>query len=351
MTPKWKIITVVWELTSRCNLSCAHCGSSAGPEGKNERELSFEESKAIVEDIKELGADRVVFSGGEPFLSEYWEPLAEYTMDLGIEVHFVSNGLLVDSELIKRLLKFRNKFAIGLSLDGATPSTHDSIRGCPGLFHRVISAISLFVENKLPVSVITTVHKANMGDLEALWKLLKKTGIYAWQIQPAMPIGRMAERPDLVFDIDDFNSLARFISMVRNDGSIRVEAGDNVGYFGEFESSLRDTAWSGCKAGLNILGIRSNGDIVGCLSLQGTHPEGNVRVKSLKEIWNDKRAFSYNRCFELDELKGECRDCRYARICKGGCSFLSYSYTGEYHNNPVCLRKCSDGNESVVIIG
>lgn len=91
---KWKPSTVVWEITRPCNLSCVHCGSTAGPKGTSERELSFEESLSLAKDLKELGTKRLILSGAEPFLSPYWKSLALFVIDLGIIVHFVSNGLL-----------------------------------------------------------------------------------------------------------------------------------------------------------------------------------------------------------------------------------------------------------------
>lgn len=44
---------------------------------------------------------------------------------------------------------------------------------------------------------------------------------------------------------------------------------------------------AGCKA----VAIESNGDVKGCLSLQNERfIEGNIRERSLKDIWTDKKA-------------------------------------------------------------
>ena len=59
---------VVWEYTLRCNSGCIHCGSDAKTARDNE--LSTQESKDLVEQIKEIGFKLIVLSGGEPTLRE-----------------------------------------------------------------------------------------------------------------------------------------------------------------------------------------------------------------------------------------------------------------------------------------
>ena len=96
--------------------------------------------------------------------------------------------------------------------------------------------------------------------------------------------------------------------------------------------------WGGCSAGISTIGIESDGSIKGCLSMQeDSYIEGNIREKSLKEIWTNPEGFKYNRRFDLSELKGICEGCKYGALCRGGCSEKAKSYTGELHHQPFCL--------------
>ncbi|MFO8052318.1 MAG: SPASM domain-containing protein [Thermoplasmatota archaeon] len=105
---------------------------------------------------------------------------------------------------------------------------------------------------------------------------------------------------------------------------------------GEFEIER----WKGCTAGLRSIGITSNGGIVGCLSMGNEdHIEGNIRERSLKEIWEDPNAFAYNRKFSKKDLGPNCEGCRYWKKCKGGCASVSLALTGEFHNDPYCFRR------------
>src|SRR5207245_1877865 len=58
---------VAWNLTRRCNLECAHCYISAGPEETATGELSTDECFRITEEILAINpAAMFLLSGGEP---------------------------------------------------------------------------------------------------------------------------------------------------------------------------------------------------------------------------------------------------------------------------------------------
>jgi radical SAM protein with 4Fe4S-binding SPASM domain len=81
----------------------------------------------------------------------------------------------------------------------------------------------------------------------------------------------------------------------------------------------------------------SIGDVKGCLSQQPEFVEGNIRESSFNRIWNDPTRFLYNRKFTRDTASGECRDCQFLPLCRGGCMTTSVSASGERANNPYCI--------------
>src|SRR5690606_33370116 len=71
---------------------------------------------------------------------------------------------------------------------------------------------------------------------------------------------------------------------------VRIWPGNNVGYFGPYETLLRGTLPRGhmasCGAGRATLGIEANGAIKGCPSLPTeAYTGGNIRDASLRDIW------------------------------------------------------------------
>ncbi|MBD3310836.1 SPASM domain-containing protein [Candidatus Woesearchaeota archaeon] len=67
--------------------------------------------------------------------------------------------------------------------------------------------------------------------------------------------------------------------------------------------------------------------------------KGNLHERSLKEIWNDKNAFSYNRKFQKSSLKGFYPKCEFGEICRGGCPIISEALTGSTNNDPYCIER------------
>ena len=65
--------------------------------------------------------------------------------------------------------------------------------------------------------------------------------------------------------------------------------------------------------------------------------QGNIRKKRVKEIWYDPDFASYNRKFTKNDLKGECKNCKHGKQCRGGCLTVSQTITGQNHNDPYCL--------------
>ena len=117
----------------------------------------------------------------------------------------------------------------------------------------------------------------------------------------------------------------------------KVSGADVFGYIGGIGTKIQG-AWWGCHAGIKGLGIDSDGTIRGCLSMQmDKYKEGNIRERSLKEIWNDKNSFAYNRRFDCSTLSGYCKKCIYATVCKGGC--LRAASVDGGRCNPYCLHK------------
>ncbi|MCK5458609.1 MAG: radical SAM protein [Thermoplasmatales archaeon] len=332
---KYVPVSAVWEITLACNMKCMHCGSSAGKKRSNE--LTTEEALNLCEELKELGTSIITLIGGEPFLREDWYIIAKKIRELGMDLTFISNGLLINRKTISQLKKL-NPYAVAISLDGALSDTHDSIRGVKGSFNKCMSSLRLLKEVDLPTSVITTLHEGNVKELPKIRKFLLNKGI-AWQIQMAGPTGRFPK--DLVLSKGEFYSAAMFISSSRNRYSIKelpVMGAHNFGYHSQILGNLMiSPIWKGCQAGITTIGIQSNGSIKGCLSLPDDYIEGNIRNQNLTEMWNSPSFALYNRKFKKEDLKGGCKTCKYGKSCKGGCETVSTAITGEMHGDPYCL--------------
>lgn len=331
----------VWELTLACNMRCIHCGSAAG--ATRAEELTGDEALALADELATLGARRVTLSGGELLLRDDWHLIAERLIRRGVRVGIITNGFLIGRH-IERIRELRRLEVIGISIDG-TRETHDAIRGVPGSWDRVVEAFDELKRLGVYTAAITSVCKMNMGELDELHDTLVPLGVKAWQLQTIFGGGRMRAHREILPEPADITGIAAFIARKRRASPLNVFPADCIGYFTGLEPLIRETPWSGCYAGCLVVGIESNGNVKGCLSLapemaeSNPFVEGNVRERSLTDIWRDPERFAYNRNFSVETLTGFCGSCEHRLLCRAGCTAMAYYVTGTTTENPFCMHR------------
>ena len=343
---KWYPRFVVWELTLACNLRCEHCGSAAGKARPDE--LSKDELLRVCDDLGELDCERVTLLGGEPLIHPHWEDLAARINANGYRANVITNGWTLHREELCDRIAAADLTIVGVSVDGLANS-HDRLRRRPGSFDRIIRGMQLLREREVPVAVVTVVTNDSIDQLEAMYQLLLENRVRVWQLQIGNPLGRLERDDPVIIRPERVTELGEFIMAKKaaND-DIRIDIADNVGYYGGFEEQgIRQKKpgescfWTGCHAGIQAMGLDSNGDVKGCQSQPST-PEfiaGNVRQRPLAEIWNDPKAFPHTRHFERSMLEGYCARCRWGSLCKAGCTSAALAHSGSCGDNPMCFYR------------
>ncbi len=337
MQNKYILASTVWEFTLDCNLNCIHCGSSAGR--KRGDELTTAEAESLCHGLKKAGCLGITVMGGEPLLRKDFWHIASLIRELGMDLTVITNGTVYDRETFSKL-KLLNPRTVAVSLDAATPELHDQIRDRKGAFEKTCDFMNIALKEGLPVSVITTVHKMNLKELTAIRELLLGRNI-AWQVQIAGSEGRRFPK-ELLLDEEDFYSVGMFIAATRKEYSLRqmpVIGAHDLGFNSMMLNNITlASEWTGCQAGISVLGIQSNGNVKGCLSMEDSTMEGNVRDTDICEIWNSETAFSYSRKFKTADAGENCAHCDHIDKCKGGCNEMSLMKTGRLHNDPYCFN-------------
>ncbi len=332
---------VVWELTLRCDQRCTHCGSRADQARADE--LSTDEAVALANDLGRLGAKEVVLIGGEAYLHPGFLDVVRALRGVGVRPVMTTGGRGVDPALAAQMAE-AGLAAASVSIDGLERA-HDLMRANRGSFRAATAALRALKEAGIEIAANTNVNRLNAADLEPLYEHLKACGVRAWQVQITTPLGRAADRPELVLQPYDLLDVAPRVAALKDraraDG-ILLMPGNNLGYFGPEEQKLRSTPlgrdhWRGCQAGRFVMGIESNGAVKGCPSLQTAHyVGGNVRDTPLEEIWERAPELSFARARTVDALWGFCRTCPFAESCLGGCTFTAHAVLGRPGNNPYC---------------
>ena len=327
----------VWEVTLRCNLKCMHCGSSAGM--KRTGELSTKEALQLCHDLSDLGFKGIALMGGEVFLRKDWPLISKEIKDLGIVLSIITNGFFNPEKFIPELVKLETD-CLMIGLDGASSKTQDRIRNVKGSYEKAKTFMRAAKQANLSGGFITTVHKLNFLELPKILDFILEEEV-SWQIQDAAPIGRFPK--ELVLSDEEYYSLGLFIYSMQkkyNRKDFSIIGTHNFGFHSKVIPNLSTyPEWKSCYAGKTVLGIQSNGNVKGCLALSDEFTEGNIKERSIKEIWNDPNAFAYNRKFKIEDLKENCIYCKYGKECQGGCTTRSISITGKPHNDPCCFYR------------
>jgi radical SAM protein with 4Fe4S-binding SPASM domain len=335
-------VHAVWELTLACDLKCRHCGSRAGTRRRDE--LNLEECRQLIGELASLGVRHITLIGGEAYLRPDWTAIIAAIRSAGIDCTLQTGGLHLDAAKLREAAAAGLQ-GVGFSIDGLE-EVHDRLRGVRGSFRAVLDGFARARAANLDVSANTQISAPVVPELRDVYELLVAHEVTHWQVQLTVAMGRAADNPDLLLQPYQLLHVMPLLADLYRDGLIRgllLEPGNNIGYFGPFEALWRghgDTRvhWTGCNAGQNTIGIEADGTIKGCPSLPNAYAGGKVRSRTVQEIWQTP-ALAFAREGLQAYLWGFCRDCRYADVCGGGCTWTSHSLFGRPGNNPYCHHR------------
>jgi radical SAM protein with 4Fe4S-binding SPASM domain len=341
-------IYCVWEITLACDLGCRHCGSRAGK--ARTTELSTEECLDVVHQLHEVGIREITLIGGEAYLRDDWDLIAREATGLGMQVGMTTGARNLTDERIARMVRAGMR-TVSISIDGLE-DTHDAQRGAKGSFASAVDAARRVAAAGLRLCTNTQINRLSMPELPALADLLVELGSRAWQIQLTVPMGRAADRPDLLlqpYDLLELYPLLVWIKRTKLDpGNVRLMPGNNIGYFGPWEQALRwrgdiGAHWAGCSAGKWSIGLEADGKIKGCPSLpSNAWTGGNLRTDRLADVIARAPELTFLRQRTRDDLWGHCHTCYYADTCLAGCSWTSHVFFGRTGNNPYCIHRATE---------
>jgi len=153
-------LTVLFELTYRCNYACSFCYNP-----KNLRpELTTEQVFQTLEQLAKLNVLFVNFTGGEATLRPDLYDIVAKARGLDFAVCLFTNGHNLTRDKIRRL-KDLGVFNIEISLHGSTPEIHDARVKMPGSFEKLRAVFATLAEEGQMAVLKCPVTKANFDDL------------------------------------------------------------------------------------------------------------------------------------------------------------------------------------------
>ena len=364
---------------AKCNIDCQYCFYLHKDELLNQSKQPKMDDATLEAFIKSYieshDGEEVVFSwqGGEPTLLglDYFKKIVELQRKhaitgMRIENDLQTNGLLLNKDWCEFLVE--HSFLVGLSIDGPE-FIHDKYRktrsGKP-TFKRVIQAVNLMKEYKVPFNALVTVNRFNSQyPLEVYRFLTRELGVTYIQFSPCVEprsfekiaphfwkenmqpgVGSELAKPGNLMSVVtdwsvDASEWGKFLVVVFN------EWVNND--FGRVLVNLFETAVAqvmGMPAQLCVtaefcgkgLAIEHNGDVFSCDHY--VYPEyrlANINERPLNEIAISTRQYSFGMA-KKSSLPQYCLNCEYLKYCWGECpkNRLLTAPNGEAGLNYLC---------------
>lgn len=321
---------VSWNTTNQCNMFCDHCYRDAGV--KLNDELSTEEAKKLIREIKAAGFMIMIFSGGEPLMRPDIFALTAYADSIGLRAVLGTNGSLITPAVAEKIKRAQIR-AVGVSLDSMDNEKHNKLRKMGQAWELAVEGMKNLRAVGVPFQIHTTVMDWNVEELEAITDFAVNIGAMAHHVFFLVPTGRAVNIEEEALRIAKYELTIKRLMTMQKSVPIEIKptcapqftrVADKMGL------PIRFT--KGCLAGISYCIISPRGDVQPCAYLD--IKLGNVKEQSFTDIWRKNELLKQMRTMDYE---GKCGVCEYKKKC-GGCRARAYFYKGNYMaEDPWCL--------------
>lgn len=318
-----KIINV--ELTTYCPYRCPQCYKSNTIVKKNE--IDFALYKKIIDDAMQMGAKKVLLSGGEPITHSKLFEIIEYTNKQGLATFLSTSGYGINDSIIQQL-KESGLVSLYVSLNGSTESINALSRDG---FCDAIRALRLSAKYGLETRINWVARKDNYKDFAGLITMAEELHVKQIDIlkykstNPLVYWKHCLAKPEI----------QEVIRIVNNyEGNVRI-AIESCYY--ELKNTGGVISGSrllcGCSAGKYSIAVDSYGRYSPCTHAEEKYFEEHNKYKSLSDYWQNSRILKR---IQENSIDNGCATCEYRKTCHPckvlpffDCSLMAYEDVNE----------------------
>lgn len=295
------------ELTSYCNAVCFFCAHTGSE--RPQQHMAYDLYRKIIRDVHDLPLPLSILylTGlGEPMMHPVWRELFWGTK--GLPAAFTTNCSLIKPEDIDFLLDL-DFYEIAFSLDTLNPARHWAIRGfevdrvAPKIESILARAKERGTKTRLIIS--TTLTYETLQDMRPMYEflapLLAEVPTAKWHIKQ---IGAFPDVKAPVQIMPPMNFIKEVHKVLPENQQVAVI---------DYQDAIRPY----CTLWYDRVTILSNGTAVPCCHQAKARQDlGNIRDKSLVDIFNSQEWIETRRKFSNREGAGGwdeipyCKDCR-----------------------------------------
>jgi radical SAM protein with 4Fe4S-binding SPASM domain len=319
-------------ITGACNLKCSHCWVDAGITS-SAAHVPLPKVVRVIEEFAAFGGEGIRFTGGEPLCHPGWREALQSARRLGLrEVALQTNGMLFGEEQVVALrdLDFSG-LSLQISLDGATASSHDLVRG-KGAFRGLLKGLGQLARGGLAprVSLFFTEMRHNLEEVPAVLELAEELGNGSVVGGSLVLCGRAEEESALApAEVEQYLRL-----LERYDADPRFrELYKKIGTMAALEWHVKGALHAECCTFVENPYLTAQGTLYPCVlfhaddfAVAGVFDKGlaNAFLEGTP-LWTHLLQINRSRASQIPE----CRDCPGSLTCAGGCPGRTWGSCGD----------------------
>lgn len=325
-------LSLLCELTYRCNLQCGYCYNPLDLQDYR-GELGADRWLRVLEQAAALGVVQAHFSGGEPTLRPELPALVAHAEAKGLYTNLITQGTFLDDALLDRLVD-AGLDHVQISIQAPDAELADAI-AVAKVHDKKIAALRRTIAYGLAVTLNCVLHRRNHDSVAGVIALAEELGVRRLELANVQFYGwAFRNREALMPTLDQVRRGEAIVEAARARLAGRMEIVYVLpDYFGEFPKPCMN-GW-----GTTFMTVTPNGTVLPCPAAAEirTLQFENVRERSLEWIWRESPAFNAYRGTQW--MREPCRSCERRELDFGGCRCQAYLLTGDAGaTDPACSK-------------
>lgn len=299
-------------VSNTCNLSCVGC-YSADCNRNRAADPSLDDLRHAVDVLANLGATRLVISGGEPFLRKDLPEITRCARERGMaNITVLTNGTHCSDEALAKLAGSVD--VVSVSFDGASKESPAYIRGGQ-LFEVLVDTVKRIQTAGIQTHMLPTLHARNIQDVPAYIELSKQLGCtvgFSLLSGSRTNLGNLMPNEPCLIELAD-----AMVAVARKGGAASIDDA--------FNPMRALSVRACCGAGKTSVSVASDGTVYPCHMFHKSELAlGNAFTDGASAIADNLAQFTMP---SVNEIEG-CLSCENRYFCGGGCRARAYDERG-----------------------
>ena len=337
--PRFKVVE--FQLQQACNVQCLYCGYEQEFSRTGDYLPLELMERTLGQDLGPCPPEWVWLEGGEVTMDDssraYLLQALELIQRLGIRSRINTNAQKCSPAFSRELARAGLSFAC-VSCDSTDPDLFSWMRGQKStnsreLWEEFNHNVQGLLEAGITVDLEVTLNRYNTGELERVYEYVESFN----SSNIMMGVQFLVATADHIFPLypdplTQHQALKNLLERAeKGTVPLRICCCSLVPCrYPDLYRPRKNVIWVGCTCGYNYVHVHATGHVFLCGFWDHRQPLGNLKEKSLVEIWQESRMRQESQVIRPQQ----CRDCKFWEgkyRCHNTCFAVVHRRTGSFH--------------------